>query len=280
MEGAEPVRKRRRKERQGGIRQRIAGMEEEDPSHTVLESALALLLIHMVTLGHLSCPNANKIALAAQKDLNKVMPPDTSFPLLNSLCSGHARNVWRDIYRAIKDLPRLPSLFQVWLPMVVEGVLTTALAGILLPHELFACLYLQYNATWMVSMVPALGHDVLSDFWHQCRGHPALLGHPLRSRNKSRCIPIGMHIDEVPVTGRGKIWCKTAAIFSWFSLIARAGQAGTLNSLFLIVSLYERLFQKGEQGTVDTFMAILYWSFMCLWQGKWPHKDWRGVAQL
>ena len=117
-------------------------------------------------------------------------------------------------------------------------------------------------------------------FWEQCKGHPALLGHPLLSRNRSKCVPLGLHLDEVPVTGRGKIWCKSSLIFSWFSLMGKAAKAGTMSSLFLIYCMYERLCQDGDEGTVDTFMAILYWSFLCIWHGKWPARDWRGLRRL
>ena len=266
-----------RKKRKGGNLQRIAAAEADDPSNVQLESALALTLIHMVVLGELSAPTAGIIAKAGSEDLDKVKPPGTTFPMLEVLCST-PRNVFRSMWRFIKDIPKLPPLHQVWLPMVVNGVLTTALAGILLPHEMFACLFLDYNATWLMSMVPG-GADVCTTFWHQCRGHPALLGHPLHLRNKNFCVPIGIHIDEVPVTGRGKIWCKSSAIFSWFSLIGRATNARTLDSLFMIFCMYERLCKDGPEGTVDTFMAILYWSLMCLWEGVWPHRDWKGVRQ-
>ena len=52
------------------------------------KSDLALLLVSLVTLGHMSSPMAHDIAVAARKDIDKVAPPTTTFPLLYSLCSS------------------------------------------------------------------------------------------------------------------------------------------------------------------------------------------------
>lgn len=132
---------------------------------------------------------------------------------------------------------------------------------------------------WQQSIVPG-GASTLINFWKQVNGHPALVGHPLHMRDKSRCVPIGMHCDEVPVTGRGKIWCKSASVFSWFSLLCAGSATRTLNSLFFIWAAYEKLFVDGDEGTLQTLMIILEWSLAAMWVGKWPETDWRGVRIL
>ena len=43
-----------------------------------------------------------------------------------------------------------------------------------------------------------------------------------------KVVPIVLHGDEAPVTGRGMMWSSSAVIFSWSSMLATtSGPAGT-----------------------------------------------------
>lgn len=91
----------------------------------------------------------------------------------------------------------------------------------------------------------------------------------------NRAIPIGVHGDEVPMSGRGKVWCKMAVVFSWFSLLCP--MLPTKESLLLIWACNPAQFMEGIGGTLDSFWKALAWSFGILRSGRWPHRDHRGV---
>ena len=52
--------------------------------------------------------------------------------------------------------------------------------------------------------------------------NPNLVGHPVAARAdySSKCIPIALHGDGVPVTGVGKAWSKSVEIYSWSSCLS------------------------------------------------------------
>ena len=182
----------------------------------------------------------------------------------------------------MKSVCSLPALYCFHMPALINGVETTCLQGILLPHELFANLYhsASYRHIWETSLVPDA--KFISRFWKMSKGHPGLIKHPLwkRSQYQTKCIPLGLHVDEVPVTGRGKVWCKAAVVFSWFGLLCSSSSGQTMNSLFLIWMAYEKLFVSGDEGTLSVFLDILQWSFLAIWHGKWPEEDWKGQKHL
>ena len=44
----------------------------------------------------------------------------------------------------------------------------------------------------------------------------------------------------------------------------------------LLFEVYETLIKAGENGTLDTAFSIISWSFNALQSGKWPCCDWKG----
>ena len=83
-----------------------------------------------------------------------------------------------------------------------------------------------------------------------------------------------MHGDGVPITGKGKIWCRSAWVYSWASLLS---QAPTKDKQFYIGMVWDTL--QGEK-TMDTFLALVSWSIKYLQLGIWPMEDWQGKEFL
>jgi hypothetical protein len=62
--------------------------------------------------------------------------------------------------------------------------------------------------------------NILDEFWAAQAEHPAMNGHPIASKaDKSKYLLISLHGDEVPVTGKGKVWSKSMLTFEWLSLL-------------------------------------------------------------
>ena len=107
-------------------------------------------------------------------------------------------------------------------------------------------------------------------------------GHPVKAVKdwKGRCCPLSLHGDEVPVQGVGKIWCRSALMISWASLIAIACGKGVSDCQIYIYGLFEKFIQSeapGIPGTMSVLWQILQWSFQCIWDGTFPARDWRGI---
>ena len=98
-------------------------------------------------------------------------------------------------------------------------------------------------------------------------------GNPIRDRVDlgSKCIPLGFHGDEVPITGKGKCWCKSMLTFEWCSLL---GQGLTCDRMFWVWGSFDKLLE--EEVTLHVFWKVISWSFFWLQQGKWPTTDWNG----
>ena len=79
-----------------------------------------------------------------------------------------------------------------------------------LPHELFAHLYDYYPQSFKKRVLPE--HCDLSDFWKGLEGHPAMDGLDL-GEVANNCVPFALDGDEVPITGVGKVWAKSALTF-------------------------------------------------------------------
>lgn len=151
--------------------------------------------------------------------------------------------------------------------------------SLLLPHEMFAYFF-QKAGAWQSCILPDA--TKLTSFWTNFEGHPCFQDHPLRSipDYKSSTIPIAMHGDECPVLGVGKIWCKCVLFFSWFSLMAVAAGQGFQKAHIYTWGVWEKFCIQSQPellGTMDTFFAIMKWSFESMFNGKWPSHDWRGV---
>ena len=269
MEAAGPSRKRRK----GGIRQREAAATQE----VTKESVLYTLLMSYLAQGIISGAHCHAVAKAAKADLDAAAE-GFHFPALNSLANlQHGKNLQQAIFNALKKEANLPQLQEVDIPLKGQPTLCAS-ASVMLPHELFAALHENPNG-WAKSILP--DPDKLEAFWSAFQGHPCMAQHPLHKRKgyKTKCIPLALHGDEVPVTGIGKIWCRSALILSWNSLMATAGGASLEDTNLYIFGLFEKFILPASeftQGTMAALWTLLRWSFDCIWQGKWPARDWLG----
>ena len=89
----------------------------------------------------------------------------------------------------------------------------------ILPHEVFAAFFNDYGPCWeKVMLVGKKTCSEMSDFWAHAKTHACVQDLPAGSLD--RVVPLAVHGDEVPVVGRGKIWCKQALVVSWYSMWA------------------------------------------------------------
>lgn len=141
----------------------------------------------------------------------------------------------------------------------------------LLPHELFNSIFENYNDVFQNILVGPPGG--LEKFWETNINHPGMEGHPALV-DLHKTLPLAIHGDGVPITGLGKIWSKTAWVYSWSSLLS---DATTKDKQMFIGMVWDTL--QGP-NTMNTFHSILAWSFKHLQLGIWPSEDWKGQKYL
>ena len=90
----------------------------------------------------------------------------------------------------------------------------------LLPHELFASLYHDYPQAFEKNILPGFPDESqkLETFWQSVHNHPSLQQHPLKTRPEywQKAVPLGIHGDDVPITGMGKTWVTKITQWSGF----------------------------------------------------------------
>ncbi|CAE8586409.1 unnamed protein product, partial [Polarella glacialis] len=259
----------------GGIRQRLAkssGTTDHGLENGV-KSCLAQFLLSMFAWGHFSPQRVQHIAALACKDFAKNEPDWLAdLEALASLGThgALANNIHRDLMAKMQALPRLPEPFHVKLKFAEP--LGWQDQGIMLPHEMFSVIFHKYPKTWRKSVLPS--EHKLHEWWEHVEEHPQMLNRPIKTRDQWALwgVPLAIHGDGVPITGIGKGWCKLMTMFTWSSLL---GSGSTLDMLFWIWSVFDKLCHTGDcDGTMQSFFAILKWSFFWLWIGKWPDEDW------
>ena len=81
-------------------------------------------------------------------------------------------------------------------------------------------MYHEYPETFKKRIGP--DHDTIERFWREMRNHPQLVDHPVLERRDPHgsrwAVPISIHGDAVPITGKGKTWGKSAQFYSWMRL--------------------------------------------------------------
>lgn len=272
MENAEPARKRRK----GGIKQRERAAERERQE----ESALHFLLMNLFAQEIFSWALVHSIAKAAKEDLDKAAQGKT-LPKLEQLAAlKHDRNLQNSIFNQLNQESSLPLPVEAFIPL--KDAPEERTASLLLPHEMFSAMFDNVQG-WAQSILP--DEQMLPKFWACFQSHPCMEGHPLLKRKdfQNCCIPLGLHGDEVPVTGIGKIWSRSALVLSWTSLLALAAGRTLEDTNLYIFGLFEQFVKDDSDdaaGTVNVLWAILAWSFRSIWEGKWPAGDWRGVRFL
>ena len=279
MDGPAP--KRRRK---GGLRQRMRS-REEDEGGTNPESALATLLITLFAWGVFSPQRAQEIADLAMKDFNRVQETGND-RILNDIRAlaavgshgAHSGKCHSDLMGKVGNISKLPQPYQVKIDL--KAPMSTSIQGIMLPHEMFSAIFHFYPKVWLSSIMPS--KETLKKFWGAVSGHPQMKEHPLHGRAhfQESTIPVAVHGDGVPITGIGKGWSRVMTLFSWYSLI---GQGATSDLLIWIWGVYDKLLTgklHDEHGSLFQFFKILKWSFLALWEGKWPSRDHEGKESL
>ena len=221
-----PVRKRRRTE--CGVHDFDAAAREETQGST-----LRLHLLEEYAWGHMSPQQIQKIAALAVSDGRSAALADLA-ELAQAGSSGrHANNVNRDILRIASNMPKAAMPRRI--AMTVQGLEVSSPADVAanehaycvsLPHETFASLYHNYPTIWEKTVLPSENHN--AKFWSRARHLAQFQEHPIQGETAlQKIVPISLHGDETPVTGRGKIWSSSAVIFSWTSLLAGLWSMGT-----------------------------------------------------
>ena len=195
------------KKRKGGILQRMNAAQEDVRT----QSSLYVLLMSMYARGELSGAKVHAIAQAAQDDINKAHDGFQVVDLDRIARLQQSRNLARTLTAMMAKDSSLPMPMEVHIPMkgLADGVPCNSL---LLPHEMFSAFF-ENGSAWQKSILP--DSSKLTAFWDSFAGHPCFDEHPLLTipNYKATTIPLGLHGDECPVLGVGKIWCKCALFF-------------------------------------------------------------------
>ena len=224
-------------------------------------------------------------------------------------CGKNSNNWHKDLMKLISRKTMVCPPLQVNIALK-DGLY---LQSIMLPHELFHCMWERYNAFFQ-SLIPA-GEPGMRFFWDKFQQHPCMelatwTSHPSFPH---KCIPLGLHGDAVPTTGVGKVWAKMQLCFSWNSLLKIGGTKATnfliwsvpwlvytstglrLLSIFLFPPKKPKERRAGDiiiffvsqlsfevfepllsRVTLDEVFQILNWSFACMTSGTFPSCDWKG----
>jgi hypothetical protein len=141
-----------------------------------------------------------------------------------------------------------------------------------LPHSWFSCMYHEYPESFKQRIAP--DHETIERFWREMRNHPQLAGHPVLERPQGNrwAVPISIHGDAVPVTGKGKSWGKSCQFYSWMSLL---GTGSTTDLNYYIWAVWKSMIANINCfRTLRKFWKVLAWSLHWLWLGLWPDVDW------
>ena len=260
--------------RQGGKRQRLSRAAAENPvAACILESCLAVELCLKFAWGVYTPQTVQHLASCACKDMDQLLSKYTAkydlgdIRKLSELGSGgkHVNNCHRDLMKMIDGNPALPRPKEIHVP--IKGYVNLQSSYMFLPHELFAEIHSSYYFAFKKIFCPSA--EKCAEFWKSARDHPAMANHPIKQESgwESMCIPISLHGDGTPITGRGKSWCKNMVIWSMSSLLV---SGSTKTSQIYVYSLFDKLIKTGAAGTVEKAMEILMWSFYHLYLGVWP----------
>ena len=186
----------------------------------------------------------------------------------------HPNNMYKELTNKLMPSPVTcaTSTITIWCkrlgktPISVEQV-------ILLPHNLFSCLYHCHRDVFNKQILGGGDHEV-QRFWQAAEGNPYYDQHPVSARgnHRSRCVPLFLHGDGVSTSGCGRAWAKGVDAFSWGSMLAQT--SNVITSMFLIFMLFGKLMvETGNMNTFKAFERKLAHSFYWLFLGKHPKRD-------
>jgi hypothetical protein len=268
MDSEPPVKKRK------GQRLRL----QSDPVVTppVVESLLATFLLQQFAWGYMTPQLIQKISALAVQDFVNATSVNGRLVSLEEISkiggfNKLENNMHRDLGKFLQNT-MVPKGFNTLMPFKGLGIQEQT---IMLPHEVFATLFHNYPKAWQSTILPK--PEMLECFWDSQADHPAMNGHPMTSKPdyKSKCLPIGLHGDEVPITGKGKVWSKSMLTFQWLSLLGAGWGAARM---LWIWGVFDKLLDTSETGTLVVFFKILSWSLFWLQEGRWPTHNWKGQA--
>ena len=247
-----------------GWKQKLLAWEARVP-----DSQLVKLLTSWRSWGILSAHAAQQISAAAEHDgLNH-----PQVKLLAGIGSRgeHEQNCDRDMDRLVADSVLEKECLQPLKIAVKTGPNTWVDEDqqILEPHRLFSTLYHKFPKEFNERMVGG-PRTRIPEFWEAMADNPAYISHPMRgiANHLEKAIPISLHGDGIPVTGIGRIWGKSAEIYSMGSVI---GRGSTQFANFMIFFMFKQLMVANAiRNTSDTFFRRLCWSLYWLYRGKWP----------
>lgn len=277
-----PPRKRPRGGQQQRLKKQRAGEQEPDvePSGMGENSTLAMLLLSLFAWGFFSPQRVQQIAELAVKDIERAQNDPLVLRDLRILANlgtkgKWANNVHNELMKKVEHVPKTPKPYSARIPL--KGY-PDSMQLVLLPHEMFSCIYSSYQHVWKTAVAPSV--EKVQKFWRAMRQHPQLFQHPLRLVENwdSLTIPLALHGDGVPITGVGKVWSKIMTNYSWYSLV---GTGNTASLLMWVWGFFDKL-MVGDQttGTLFEFYSLMKWSFEALAEGKWPSRNHHGEERL
>ena len=269
--------------RGGGKRQRIARAQLANPvTECILQSCLAVELFLKFAWGVYTPQTVQELASCACKDIDQLLSSVALTQYASHIADkfdlgdlrllskiGNAgkqiQNCHRDIMKIVSDRPALPR--PVSIPVPLKGYTGLQSTYMMLPHEFVASLYTDYYNAFKKILCPS--SEKCAEFWMHAKNHPCMKNHPIKEVDgwESFCIPLSLHGDGTPVTGRGKSWCKSLTIFSMASILV--GGSTKLSQIY-VYSLFDSLMKTGAVGTVEKAMDLIGWSFYHLYLGTWP----------
>lgn len=154
---------------------------------------------------------------------------------------------------------------------------------IMLPHEIFACLYEKYHTRCSyVFFGEGNDHNILPTFWRGVieRRDPRIIKHPMcLCRDWEKWfIPLSLHGDGVGCVRVGKSGTKTFETTSITGTLA-VGSSAKLK-LFMAGLFLDSIVSRAEgydDETDEEIWKALIWSLNAMYEGRWPTHDWKGV---
>ena len=254
--------------------QRIRLNEEPVLNPPVVESLLATFLLKKCAWGFMTPQLIQEIASLAMQDFSNAQSAQGQLKSLNDIAkiggSGSLENnMHRDLANKFLQNTMIPKGLTAMMPF--KGMQLQE-QTIMLPHAVFSSFFHCYPNAWESTMLP--NPNILEEFWAAQADHPATQGHPIASQaDKSKYLPLGLHGDEVPITGKGKVWSKSALTFEWLSLL---GATWGPTRMIWIWGGFDKLLDTSDTGTLAVLFKILSWSLYWLQEGKWPTHNWKG----